>query len=215
MTLIAMEPPVSADADALRDEKVKVMRATRSLAPGDVVRGQADRWSEGLSPWRLERRGERWYGRGTADNKGQHSINLAALAAVLAERGRLGFNVDDVVGNIAQALVDRLELDERRLGERAGDVLGVGEVVCGLIRQRFDVLDDPRHRCISTGGISMLRSLSSPLISFLLPLLLFPASALADSAVLAGSNSPRSNTWPWPMAAPMPRPPLATDGKMA
>jgi acetylornithine deacetylase/succinyl-diaminopimelate desuccinylase-like protein len=37
--------------------------------------------------------GERWYGRGTADNKGQHSINIAAIAAVLAERGRLGCNV--------------------------------------------------------------------------------------------------------------------------
>jgi acetylornithine deacetylase/succinyl-diaminopimelate desuccinylase-like protein len=38
--------------------------------------------------------GERLYGRGTADNKGQHSINIAALAQVLAARGgRLGFNV--------------------------------------------------------------------------------------------------------------------------
>src|ERR1019366_6711513 len=36
---------------------------------------------------------DRIYGRGTADNKGQHSINIGALAAVLAERGRLGFNV--------------------------------------------------------------------------------------------------------------------------
>ena len=35
---------------------------------------------------------ERWYGRGTADNKGQHSINIAALAAVLRVRGSLGFN---------------------------------------------------------------------------------------------------------------------------
>jgi len=32
------------------------------------------------------------FGRGTADNKGQHTINLAALGAVLAERDRLGFN---------------------------------------------------------------------------------------------------------------------------
>ena len=37
--------------------------------------------------------GDRWYGRGTADNKGQHTINLAALARVLDARGRLGFNV--------------------------------------------------------------------------------------------------------------------------
>src|SRR5690606_25626638 len=35
----------------------------------------------------------RFYGRGTADNKGQHSINLAALAVVLRQRGHLGFNV--------------------------------------------------------------------------------------------------------------------------
>jgi acetylornithine deacetylase/succinyl-diaminopimelate desuccinylase-like protein len=36
----------------------------------------------------------RWYGRGTADNKGQHSINLATLDQVLQARGgRLGFNL--------------------------------------------------------------------------------------------------------------------------
>jgi acetylornithine deacetylase/succinyl-diaminopimelate desuccinylase-like protein len=34
----------------------------------------------------------RYWGRGTADNKGQHTINLAALAAVLHTRGSLGFN---------------------------------------------------------------------------------------------------------------------------
>jgi acetylornithine deacetylase/succinyl-diaminopimelate desuccinylase-like protein len=61
---------------------------------GDVVRGDDARWPEGLSPWALTPLGDRLYGRGTADNKGQHSINLAALAQVLAERdGRLGFNV--------------------------------------------------------------------------------------------------------------------------
>ena len=61
---------------------------------GDVVRGQDAQWPEGLSPWTVTQRGDRLYGRGTADNKGQHGINLAALAQVLAERdGRLGFNV--------------------------------------------------------------------------------------------------------------------------
>jgi len=59
---------------------------------GDTVRGLDDQWSDNLKPWQVEVRGERWYGRGTADNKGQHAINLAALEAVLAERGRLGFN---------------------------------------------------------------------------------------------------------------------------
>ena len=60
---------------------------------GDVIRGLDDAWRQGLSPWRLIKQGERWYGRGTADNKGQHTINLLALQAVLAERGRLGFNL--------------------------------------------------------------------------------------------------------------------------
>ncbi|MEA3119171.1 MAG: hypothetical protein QOI13_2441 [Paraburkholderia sp.] len=61
---------------------------------GDVVRGYDDQWRAGLSPWRVSVDGERWYGRGTADNKGQHSINLAALRAVLDARGgKLGFNV--------------------------------------------------------------------------------------------------------------------------
>lgn len=60
---------------------------------GDVVRGNAERWAEGRDPWRLQIEGDRWYGRGTADNKGQHTINLMALAQVLrARQGRLGFN---------------------------------------------------------------------------------------------------------------------------
>ena len=64
-----------------------------SYAHGDVVLGLDDGWTGGLRPWSLERRGERFYGRGTADNKGQHSVNLGALAAVLEARGRLGFSM--------------------------------------------------------------------------------------------------------------------------
>ena len=59
---------------------------------GDVIRGLEDQWREGLSPWTLKGEGDRYYGRGSADNKAQHSINMAALATVIAERGRLGFN---------------------------------------------------------------------------------------------------------------------------
>jgi glucose-6-phosphate 1-dehydrogenase len=40
LALLAMEPPVGTDAGALRDEKVKVFRATRSVDPAAVVRGQ-------------------------------------------------------------------------------------------------------------------------------------------------------------------------------
>jgi acetylornithine deacetylase/succinyl-diaminopimelate desuccinylase-like protein len=59
---------------------------------GDVIRGLEPEWEPGLSPWRLTERDGRWYGRGIADNKGQHSINMQALASVLRSRGRLGFN---------------------------------------------------------------------------------------------------------------------------
>ena len=66
---------------------------------GDVIRGQDKSWTRGQGPWLLAQDGERIYGRGTADNKGQHSINIAALAQVLAQHsasgggGKLGFNV--------------------------------------------------------------------------------------------------------------------------
>jgi acetylornithine deacetylase/succinyl-diaminopimelate desuccinylase-like protein len=59
---------------------------------GDVIRGLEPEWHEGLSPWTLTERDGRWYGRGIADNKGQHAINMQALANVILARGRLGFN---------------------------------------------------------------------------------------------------------------------------
>ena len=44
LTMIAMEPPSSNDADAIRDEKLKVLRSLKPFTPGsvarDVVRGQ-------------------------------------------------------------------------------------------------------------------------------------------------------------------------------
>src|SRR6185369_11281225 len=60
---------------------------------GDVIRGQDAQWREGLVPWALKPEGDRVYGRGTADNKGQHTINLGAVGATLQARGRLGFNL--------------------------------------------------------------------------------------------------------------------------
>ncbi len=70
--------------------------ATRSLlmyAHGDVVSGQEGQWQDGAAPFLLTESDGRWYGRGSADNKGQHSINLVALEEVLRARGKLGFNV--------------------------------------------------------------------------------------------------------------------------
>jgi acetylornithine deacetylase/succinyl-diaminopimelate desuccinylase-like protein len=110
---------------------------------GDTVRGLEDQWRAGLDPWALTPEPDRWYGRGSADNKGQHAINLSALEAVLAERGgRLGYNVKLIV----------------ETGEESGSK-GLSEIVAAN-RERLaaDVLlasDGPRSRAdvptLSTG----------------------------------------------------------------
>jgi len=65
---------------------------------GDVVDGMVGEWRDNLDPWRTTTVGNRVYGRGTADNKGQHSINMSALRAVREARGgRLGFNAKFIV----------------------------------------------------------------------------------------------------------------------
>lgn len=64
---------------------------------GDVSRAQTGAWRAGLTPFVLSEEGQRLYGRGTADNKVQHLINIAALEAVIAARGHLGFNIKIVI----------------------------------------------------------------------------------------------------------------------
>ena len=60
---------------------------------GDVIHAQEGAWHSGLHPFQTVKREGNIFGRGTADNKGQHLINLLALKAVLEVKGRLGFNV--------------------------------------------------------------------------------------------------------------------------
>jgi glucose-6-phosphate 1-dehydrogenase len=52
VTLVSMEPPAAPSAEALRDEKVKLLRATRTVDVADVVRGQYTgyRKEEGVTP---------------------------------------------------------------------------------------------------------------------------------------------------------------------
>ena len=79
---------------------------------GEVIRGMADQWTKGAGPWKVAVDGERLYGRGTADNKSQHWINMVAMRYVLENRGKLGFN--------AKFLIDT--------GEENGS-RGLGEVI--------------------------------------------------------------------------------------
>jgi glucose-6-phosphate 1-dehydrogenase len=73
VAFLAMEPPLAAGADALRDEKARVLRAMRPLRPRDVVRGQYEGYQEepGVVPGstvetfaalRLELESWRWAG---------------------------------------------------------------------------------------------------------------------------------------------------------
>jgi glucose-6-phosphate 1-dehydrogenase len=52
LALQAMEPPVSADADAIRDEKVKVLTAIEPASPAECVLGQYDGYRDepGVAP---------------------------------------------------------------------------------------------------------------------------------------------------------------------
>ncbi len=106
---------------ARRDEDPS-LPTVMSYGHGDVVLGYDDQWRDGLDPWTLTVDGDRWYGRGTADNKGQHTINLAALRTVLEQRGSLGFNIVVLVetgeetgspglGEFCAAHADRFEAD--------------------------------------------------------------------------------------------------------
>jgi acetylornithine deacetylase/succinyl-diaminopimelate desuccinylase-like protein len=71
---------------------------------GDVIRGQDALWTKGKGPWITARDGDRLYGRGTADNKCQHTINMGAMAAVMAERGgKLGFNAKYLIETCEEA----------------------------------------------------------------------------------------------------------------
>lgn len=69
-----------------------------SYGHGDTVDGMTGEWRDGLDPWTITTIGDRACGRGTADNKGQHSINMAALRAVKETRGgKLGFNAKFII----------------------------------------------------------------------------------------------------------------------
>jgi acetylornithine deacetylase/succinyl-diaminopimelate desuccinylase-like protein len=136
---------------------------------GDVVDGMVGEWRDGLDPWRLSTVGNRVYGRGTADNKGQHSINLSALRAVREARGgRLGFNAKFIVemgeeigspdlAEVCKSLRDELKADvfvasdgPRLSADRPTIFLGCR----GGLRIHLDIeLRDGGHHSGNWGGV--------------------------------------------------------------
>lgn len=94
-----MENPDPRGGPILLGERIEdpAFKTILSYGHGDVIRAQTSQWREGLAPYRVVVEGEKIYGRGTADNKCQHLINIMALSAVIQERGQLGFNIKFVI----------------------------------------------------------------------------------------------------------------------
>ena len=86
--------PVAGGGPVLLAERIEdpALPTVLGYGHGDVIRGYDEPRFEGLNPWVTSQDGDKLYGRGTADNKGQHTINMCAMAAALKARGRLGFN---------------------------------------------------------------------------------------------------------------------------
>ena len=89
-----MENPLSKANIILFAERIENAEFSTILTygHGDVVLGQDSCWDNGLSPYKLIEKDNRYYGRGTADNKGQHLINIKALNSLLLVQKKLGFN---------------------------------------------------------------------------------------------------------------------------
>jgi glucose-6-phosphate 1-dehydrogenase len=124
VSLLAMEPPVDGSADALRDEKVKVLRAMRTVEPGEVVRGQFAGYTdeEGVAPdsttetfaaLRLSIDSWRWAGVPFFVRAGKAMATTALEAVVeLREPPRLLFAGDDAHVPHANLLRFRLGRDD-------------------------------------------------------------------------------------------------------
>lgn len=136
---------------------------------GDVVDGMVGEWKNNLDPWRATRVDNRVYGRGTADNKGQHSILMSGLQAVHEARGgRLGFNAKFIIETgeeigspdlrqVCETLRDELSADlflgsdgPRLSAERPTIFLGCR----GGLRIHLDIdLRDGSHHSGNWGGV--------------------------------------------------------------
>lgn len=94
-TYTILENPVSPRLPVLFAERIEnpSLPTVLTYGHGDVLWGMGGDWQEGRDPFDLVEADGKLYGRGTVDNKGQHTINIAALRSVLQARGKLGFNV--------------------------------------------------------------------------------------------------------------------------
>lgn len=112
---------------------------------GDVQFAHDSQWAQGLDPWVLSRDGDRLYGRGSADNKGQHTVNSLALSTVLESLGNsagAGAGVGSGAGALGYNVKILMETAEEAgsLGLKAFAAAHQGELAADL----FLASDGPR-----------------------------------------------------------------------
>ena len=125
-TCILHDNPVAGGGPFLLGQRIEdpALPTVLTYGHGDVVLGQPEQWRDGLTPFQLTEDGDLLYGRGSADNKVQHLINITALETVLALRGRLGFNVKIVMEMSEEIGSPGLaQMMEMHSGALAADVL--------------------------------------------------------------------------------------------
>ncbi|MDH3707850.1 MAG: glucose-6-phosphate dehydrogenase [Acidimicrobiia bacterium] len=173
VALLAMEPPISEDADALRDEKVKVLRSMRPVDPSAVVRGQyigyrdehdvpADSDTETYAALSLEIESWRWAGvpfciragKGMADTVTEAEIEfqrpphlLFSNESRVAQPNRLRFRMkpDDTISLTVQAKRPGPDMTSRPVDLSVGYGDGEGDGAEAYERLLGDaIIGDPR-----------------------------------------------------------------------
>jgi glucose-6-phosphate 1-dehydrogenase len=131
LAMVAMEPPVGLDADAIRDKKADVFRAIHPMHPMDAVRGQYGAGPQDMLPYRLERDvapnsnietyvamrlmvdNWRWAGVPFYIRTGKHLARRMTEIAIRFKQAPLGLFSDTPVENLAPNwLVIRIQPDE-------------------------------------------------------------------------------------------------------
>lgn len=125
VALVAMEPPVSAGAESLRDEKVKVLQAMGSLDPAAMVRGQfrgyrnergvaGDSQVETFVALRAEIESWRWAGVPFFIRAGKHlPVTATEILVEFKRPPRLFFAHDDAPPPHPNHLLFRVKPDEQ------------------------------------------------------------------------------------------------------
>lgn len=211
VALLAMEPPVAADADALRDEKVKVLRAMRPFSAADAVLGQyaGYRTEAGVDPdsavetfaaVRTEIDSWRWAGVPFVVRAGKH-LPASVTEAVIEFRSppRLLFGASDAPPPHANHVRFRLSGDDgvticmqakapgERLVSRPVDLdvsfpTRFGAREDAYVRLLNDAVAGDAHRFARNDGVQAAWRIVDPLLSDLPPVHTYPRGSWGPNA---------------------------------